>query len=93
MNASPFNLTPQQLRRAADIKERIDALQDELARLFASPNVAASQRRRPKTMVAAAHVKATNKGKRRMSAAQRTKLSAIASARWKKAKAQGKNAL
>ena len=37
MNALPINITPQQLRRAADLKERIDALQNELDRLLGSP--------------------------------------------------------
>ena len=35
------NLTPQQLRRAADVKERIDALQNELSRLLGTPAPAA----------------------------------------------------
>jgi hypothetical protein len=34
MNLSITNLSPKQLRRAADLKERIDALQDELSELL-----------------------------------------------------------
>jgi hypothetical protein len=37
MDISVVNLSPRQLRRAADVKERIDALNDELARLLGSP--------------------------------------------------------
>jgi hypothetical protein len=34
MNLSITNLSPKQLRRAADLKERIDTLQDELSELL-----------------------------------------------------------
>ena len=38
MNMETFtNLTPKQLRRAADVKERIDALQEELSQLLGAP--------------------------------------------------------
>src|SRR5947199_337389 len=41
MNTSLANLTAKQLRQAADIKEKIDALQTEMVRIFdSSPQVA-----------------------------------------------------
>ena len=42
------NLTPQQLRRAADVKERIDALQKELGRLLGAQAPAVAAKAAPK---------------------------------------------
>jgi hypothetical protein len=65
------NLTPGQLRQAADIKERIDALQNELNEILGSevPTPAAITEK-PK--------------KRQMSAAGRAAIGAAARARWAK---------
>ena len=90
---NPMNLeiTPQQLRRAADIKERIEALQAELAALVGSP--ALITKGRMSAAVTSGSGNGRHKPKRRMSAAQKARLAAIARARWRKAKAAGKNAL
>jgi hypothetical protein len=73
------NLSSQQLRRAAAIKEQIQSLETELGRILGSS---------VKPVVAAAPKK-----RRKMSAAGRAKISAAAKARWKKAKAAGKKRL
>jgi hypothetical protein len=109
------SLSPQQLRQAADLKERIVSLQEELDRLLGAPPeiLVEAPRRRRKHLSAqalaniragvrkrvgglkslASPAKPTRKRKRRMSAAQKARLSAIAAARWKKVKAQGKSKL
>jgi len=69
MNSS-FDLTPQQLRKAADIKERIDSMQSELARLLGGSSSQPSAYSRPAS------------GKRTMSAAVRARISAAAKKRW-----------
>lgn len=74
--SSIINLSAQQLRRAATIKERIQSLENELGRIFGSST-------KP---VAAA----VPKKRRKMSAAGRAKISAAAKARWAKVKAKGK---
>jgi len=63
------NLTPQQLRRAASIKERLDGLNNELRRLLdgATTNRATTSRK-----------------KRTMSAAVKRKIAAAQKARWAK---------
>jgi len=63
------NLTPQQLRRAASIKERLDGLNNELRRLLdgAMTNRATTSRK-----------------KRTMSAAVKRKIAAAQKARWAK---------
>jgi hypothetical protein len=66
------NLSAQQLRRAAAIKEQIQSLENELGRIFGSST---------KSVVAAAPKK-----KFKMSAAARAKISAAAKARWAKVK-------
>ena len=66
------SLTPQRLRRAANVKERIDALQNELSRLLgtlASAAVAAGPARRRRKISAA--------GIARIRAAQRARWAAI----------------
>jgi len=109
------SLTPQQLRRAADIKERILSLEKELNQLLGPPaeisvgappkrkrrlsakgtaNIrAGARKRRGKLPGTNGSVEPRSKGKRKMSAARKARLSAIATARWKKVRAQGKNAL
>jgi hypothetical protein len=80
MNTLLANLTPQQLRRAADVREKIDALQDELSRVLGSPAEAGDG--------------AVPGKKRRMSRASRARIAAAARARWaaiKRAKAPAKS--
>ena len=72
MNTLIINLTAQQLRQAANLKEKIATHQKELDRLFGVP--------------AKAQRGAAAKGKRTMSAAARAKISAAAKARWAKIK-------
>jgi hypothetical protein len=64
------SLTPKQLRKAADIKERIDALQDELNGILGSEAPTPQEAEAPK--------------KRKMSAAGRRAIAAAAKARWAK---------
>ena len=71
--SSIINLSAQQLRRAATIKEQIQSLENELNRIFGSP---------AKTATAAAPKK-----RRKMSTAARKKISLAAKARWAKVKA------
>jgi hypothetical protein len=63
------NLTPQQLRWAANVKEKIDALQNELSRLLGSPAPAAGAVPRRKKISAA--------GIARIRAAQRARWAAF----------------
>ena len=75
--SSIINLSAQQLRRAAAIKEQIQSLENELGRIFVSsikPVVAAAPKKR-----------------RKMSAAARKKISLAAKARWAKVKAAKKS--
>jgi hypothetical protein len=76
------NLTPQKLRRAADVKERINALQKELDQLLGAPASAPA--------AAAAAPK-----RKKISAAGIARIRAAQKARWaaiKKGKAPGKPA-
>lgn len=73
---SIINLSAQQLRRAAAIKDQIQSLENELGRIFGSSI----------TPVAVA----APKKRRKMSAAGRAKISAAAKARWAKVRAKGK---
>ncbi|MGO8928594.1 MAG: hypothetical protein ACLQU3_17130 [Limisphaerales bacterium] len=75
------DLTPQQLRRAADVKERIDALQKELSQLLGAPAPAKAVTARPKRK------KISAAGIARIRAAQRARWAAI-----RKAKAPAKPA-
>jgi hypothetical protein len=76
------NVTPQQLRRAADLQERIQALQKELNGILgAAPAPAAPA---PK---AAAKTAAAAKPKRRISAAGIARIRAAQKMRWAKVKA------
>ena len=65
-----MNLSASQLRRAADIKDKIEALQRKLAWLVGSTGDAAAAPRK----------------RRKMSAAGRARIAAAARARWAKAK-------
>ena len=69
-------LTPKELRRAADLKERIDDLQNELSKILGNDASAAS----PGTKA----LKDGRRRGRRMSAAGRAAIAAAAKARWAK---------
>ena len=71
---SLINLTPAQLRHAADLKEKIESLQHELSRLHGSTDGAVS---------AAAPGK---RGKRKISAAGIARIRAAQKLRWSKVK-------
>ena len=75
MSSSITSLTAQQLRRAADIKDKIQSLEKELGRIFGSSTKPVADAVAPKK-------------RRKMSAAARAKISAAAKARW--AKVNGK---
>jgi hypothetical protein len=66
-----INLTSQQLRRAAKIKDQIAFLEKELARILGAP----------------AQSNPAPKKRRKMSAAGRAKIAAAARARWAKIRA------
>jgi hypothetical protein len=70
-------LTSKQLRRAADLKDKIQGLQNELSRLLGGDGVGNGNPAKA----------ATPKKKRKMSAAARAKISAAAKARWAKVRA------
>ena len=69
------SVTPQQLRRAADLKERIQSLSNELERSFGGAISAGSVARQ------------AGRGRRQMSPAAKAKLSAKLKAIWAKRKA------
>jgi hypothetical protein len=69
MNSLLDALSAEDLRRAAEIKERIDSLQNELAQILGSDSVKASRRARTT---------------RKMSVAARARIAAGARARWAK---------
>lgn len=71
-------LSPQQLRKAADLRERIDALQNELEAILSGADTAATP----------AAVGPTGRRKRNMSAAGRARIAAAAKARWAKLRAE-----
>jgi len=65
------NLSARQLRRAAEIKEKIQSLESELNRIFTSPEATPVMEAKPK---------------RKMSPAARAKIAAAQRARWAKLK-------
>ena len=73
-NYRPMNISATQLRRAADIQDKIESLQSELSKLLgngsAITNAPRSERKR-----------------RKMSAAARAKIAAAQRARWAKVRA------
>lgn len=89
-NASLLNLSVTQLRRAAELKERIDALNDELRGLLGGeiPVPFGKGTRR-----SGGHTETGRGGRRKMSAAGRARIAAAAKARWAKVKAQGGSTL
>ena len=104
-----IHLSANQLRHAADLKERIEALEAELSALLggtpeqtphhrhisfeARARIAAAQRLRWAKTRAGANQAVTNGPRRKMSAAARSKIAAAARARWRKVKAAGLNTL
>lgn len=103
-----INLSSQQLRRIADIKEKIDSLEHELDQLVGGgglkrksgmsasgrARIAAAQRARwAKVRKGKIPAYAAGKGKRTLSAAAKAKIAAAARARWARAKAAGKRRL
>jgi hypothetical protein len=79
-------LTPQQLRQAADLKERILGLQQEIAELLGAPVEPEA------TIKPEAPARSATK-KRKLSPAARRRLSALAKARWAGVKAAGRTRL
>jgi hypothetical protein len=67
-----INISPRQLRKAADLQERIQSLQKELGQLLGGPAETAATK--------------APKKKRKMSAAGRARIAAAAKARWAKIK-------
>jgi hypothetical protein len=76
MSASISSLSAQQLRRAADIKDKIQSLEKELEQILDSSTEPVSV--------------AVPKKRRKMSAAGRARIAAAAKARWAKVKAAKK---
>jgi len=72
MNSSLTDLSPRQLRQAADLKERIDSLQQELSQILGG--------------VPQPSHEPVPKKRRKVSAAARARVAAVAKARWAKIK-------
>jgi len=77
--SSIINVSAQQLRRAAVIKEQIQSLENELGRILGS------------SAKATVNAAAIPKNRRKMSAAVRRKMAAAAKLRWAKVKAANKS--
>jgi hypothetical protein len=71
------NLSPAQLRKAAELKERIDSLTSELGRLLGGQTSSASS----------GQGAGSSGGRRQMSAAGRARIAAAARARWARVRA------
>ncbi len=74
MNPSLLDLSPAQLRRAAELKEKLETIQSELVRLLGAPSGSPTA---PLSL----------RKSRKMSAASIAKITAAARARWAKIKA------
>lgn len=72
-NSPLLNLSSAQLRKAADLKERIDVLNDELAGILSGAQTASGP---------IAPENRAGRGRRKMSAAGRARIGAAAKARW-----------
>ena len=90
-----LSLSAAQLNRAADLKEKIEKLEGELASLLGSGSPVAPKRGpgRPRKALTVGTVELPQTKRRKMSASARAKMAAAAKARWAKAKAHGKNSL
>ena len=89
------SLSSAQLHRAADLKEQIEKLENELASLL-SDNSAATPKRgpgRPRKLPLFGAVEVPDRKRRKMSATARDKIAAAAKARWAKTKKAGKTSL
>lgn len=102
MNSLFSSISARDLRRAAEIKEKIDSLQNELAEILGSGSVIGPRRgvtRRKMSIVGTKPRWAKVRGgagsgtRIKRSRAVRARLSAIARERWRKAKAAGKKTL
>jgi hypothetical protein len=80
------DLSAQQLRKAASLREKIDTLEKQLASIL-------GQAPAPKPAAGPRAAKPAAKRRRKLSKAARAKLSASAKARWAKVKAAGKKSL
>jgi len=87
------NLSAQQLRQAASLKERIDALQRQLNRILGGSTGGTAATKGSSVTSKSKPSPAGKRPKQHLNAAARARLSAIARARWKKAKAAGRLAL
>ena len=81
------NLTSKQLRKAADIQDKIEALQADLAAILGSAPVAAAASSKADAPKAAKAAKGPKKRKGGMSAEGRARVAAAQKARWAKVKA------
>ena len=70
-----MNISATQLRRAADIQDKIESLQSELNKLFGNGSAVAKDSTKPE------------RKRRKMSAAARAKIGAAQRARWAKVRA------
>jgi ribosomal protein L15 len=70
-----MNISASQLRRAADIQDKIESLQSELGKLLGNGSASATASKAPKLK------------RRKMSAAARAKIAAAQRARWAKVRA------
>lgn len=77
-NESLLNLSPSQLRKAADLKDRIDGLISELAQILHGSGMRGSGN----------EVGSSRPAKRKMSAEGRRRIVAAARARWARVKAE-----
>lgn len=103
--AASTNISVRELRKAVTLRERIEALEQQLAAILGGTRAVGS---RPggrkisasgRARIAAAQrlrwsrqrsgVKSAKKGRRKFSAAARARISAVAKARWAKVKARG----
>ncbi|HOK77660.1 MAG TPA: hypothetical protein PLW35_08060 [Verrucomicrobiota bacterium] len=88
-----LNLTVQQLKRALEIRQQIESLQSELDALLGSPAKAKALPAKAAPKLKAAAPAPAQKKTWKLSPAARAKLAALARARWRKAKAEGKTHL
>jgi hypothetical protein len=87
---SLMSITPKELRRAANIQEKINSLEAELDSLAAEEAEPVKVKHRVKHR---GKREVTRKKKRTLSAATRAKIAAAARARWAKARRAGRNKL
>jgi hypothetical protein len=78
-----ISLTPEQLRKAADIQEKIQSLQTQLSQLLGATA----------EPVPSEAPKKSKRGRKKMSPAAKAKMAALMKARWAKAKKAGKSKL